>query len=153
MTLKVFLAGDGSSDKVLRFPCQWLLKELGYPADVQFLPEPSGARKLEIKLVEAMKNKPDLLLVHRDAEKEPWKVRRAEIERAISSVPAAQERTVAIIPVRMTEAWFLIDESALRTAAGNPNGKTPLKMPSLSGLEKLVAPKGSFMESSYLLRG
>lgn len=139
--MRVFLIGDGGSDQVLRFPCQWLLKQLDCPSDVLFLPEPSGSRPLEIKLAEAMKNEPDLLLVHRDAEKEPWKHRRAEIEKALRSVVSAQERTVAIIPVRMTEAWFLIDEPALRKASGNPNGKTPLHMPSLQSLEKLVDAK------------
>ena len=32
----------------------------------------------------------------------------------MQSLEAAQGRTVAIVPVRMTEAWLLIDEPALR---------------------------------------
>jgi hypothetical protein len=29
----------------------------------------------------------------------------------------------------MTEAWLLLDEEAIRGAAGNPNGKEPLDLP------------------------
>ena len=41
----------------------------------------------------------------------------------------------------MTEAWLLISEPALRSAALNPNGKVPLQMPSLQALESLPDPK------------
>jgi len=41
----------------------------------------------------------------------------------------------------MSEAWLLIDESALRHAAGNPNGKVSLDLPSLQRLEQLPDPK------------
>jgi hypothetical protein len=41
----------------------------------------------------------------------------------------------------MTEAWLLIDEEALRRAAGNPNGRTPLKLPSITQLENIPNPK------------
>ena len=36
------MAGDGSSDKVLQFPCQWLFRELGHPTDVCFFLSPAG---------------------------------------------------------------------------------------------------------------
>lgn len=151
--MRVFLAGDGSSDKVLQFPCQWLFRELGHPTDVLFLPEPSRPQPLRNRLEEALKDEPDLLLVHRDAEKELWKDRRDEIEAAVQSLEAAQGRTVAIVPVRMTEAWFLIDEPALRRAAGNPNGKTPLQMPALQSLEGLVDPKEILYHNFRLASG
>jgi len=41
----------------------------------------------------------------------------------------------------MTEAWLLIDESAIREASGNPNGRTPLALPRTRDLEKLPDPK------------
>lgn len=41
----------------------------------------------------------------------------------------------------MQEAWLLIDESALRYAAGNPNGDERLTLPSTGKLEHLPDPK------------
>ena len=41
----------------------------------------------------------------------------------------------------MQEAWLLIDEAALRGAAGNPNGKDPLDLPGIETLEGLPNPK------------
>jgi hypothetical protein len=41
----------------------------------------------------------------------------------------------------MTEAWLLFDETALRRAAANPNGKHPLQLPNLTQLEDKPDPK------------
>ncbi|HXE73026.1 MAG TPA: hypothetical protein VNO81_10230 [Candidatus Nitrosotenuis sp.] len=41
----------------------------------------------------------------------------------------------------MTEAWLLINETALRNAAGNPRGRVSLNMPPLQRLEALADPK------------
>ena len=41
----------------------------------------------------------------------------------------------------MQEAWLLIDEAALRRAAGNPNGTQPLAIPEVQTLEELADPK------------
>ena len=41
----------------------------------------------------------------------------------------------------MTEAWLLFDETAIRLAAGNPNGKNPLEIPDLSVIEDIPNPK------------
>ena len=41
----------------------------------------------------------------------------------------------------MQEAWLLIDEAALRRAAGDPNGTQPLDMPDVQKLEELADPK------------
>ncbi len=41
----------------------------------------------------------------------------------------------------MTEAWLLVDEIAIRWAAGNPRGTEPLNLPSLSRIEDLPDPK------------
>ena len=39
------------------------------------------------------------------------------------------------------EAWLLFDAAAIRRAAGNPNGDTPLDLPELSRVEGLPNPK------------
>ena len=41
----------------------------------------------------------------------------------------------------MTEAWLLSDELAIRTAAGNPNGREDLNLPELHRIEELADPK------------
>ena len=82
----------------------------------------------------------DLLFVHRDAESEPRERRLGE--KAVAAVETwDRDRTVAVIPERMTEAWLLIDEAALRSAAGDPRGTVPLAMPAVQQLEGLPDPK------------
>lgn len=58
---------------------------------------------------------------------------------------AAQEASacihVPVVPIRMTEAWLLADETAIRRAAGNPNGTMPLDLPSVARLENIPDPK------------
>ncbi len=46
----------------------------------------------------------------------------------------------------MQEAWLLIDESALRKAAGNPLGRRPLPVPDPKRLEDLPDPKQTLHE-------
>lgn len=53
---------------------------------------------------------------------------------------------VLVVPVQMTETWLLIDEAAIRMAAGNPHGRVPLDLPSLARLERLPDPKGYLHE-------
>ena len=55
---------------------------------------------------------------------------------AIDALPV-----VCVVPVRMQEAWLLIDEFALRKAAGNPRGRRPLNIPDPNKLEYLPDPK------------
>ena len=76
----------------------------------------------------------DLLFVHRDAEGVPHRSRVEEIEIAMQEVRAVHEGAglpphVVVVPVRMTEAWLLFDEAAIRRAAGNPNGRVSLQLP------------------------
>jgi hypothetical protein len=57
---------------------------------------------------------------------------REAIMEAKLTIPA-----VPVVPVRMQEAWLLIDERAIREAAGNPHGRYPLALPALHELEDL----------------
>jgi len=41
----------------------------------------------------------------------------------------------------MQEAWLLISESAIRTAAGRPRGRVPLSLPPPNALERDFDPK------------
>ena len=98
-------------------------------------------KDLKNKILRALHFYPcDILFVHRDAEKEPSDRRREEILLALSALKRS-EPYVCVVPVRMTEAWLLFDEGAIRRASGNRNGKQPLMMPNLPKLEELPDPK------------
>lgn len=153
--LRYTLLADGSSDSILLQPLRWLLLKCGVSsalapawADLRVLP--SVPRRLEDRLGEAVRLYPcDLLFVHRDAEAEDASVRAAEIEQAATRVAynfLQGQLLVCVVPVRMTEAWFLFDESALRRAAGNPYGSVPISLPAVSKVEALPDPKGLLHE-------
>jgi hypothetical protein len=137
------LLADGSSDAVLIEPLAWLLRELGCDAangtwaDLRRLrPPPKGLRA---RIEAALDLYPcDLLFVHRDAEAVPAETRVSEIDAARVGLSTAAG---PVVPVRMQEAWLLIDEAALRRAAGNPSGRMPLAMPGIDGLEGIADPK------------
>lgn len=80
-------------------------------------------------------------MVHRDAEREPRANRVREIESALAAVQVATPPAVCVVPVRMTEAWLLVDEAALRTAADNPHGTCRLDLPPPRQIEALPNPK------------
>lgn len=142
------LLSDGSSDRVLLPILEWMLfsqhpgfEWIGQHAELGQLQTPP--RSLEQRIAAACEFFPsDLLFVHRDSEGDPPEQRFAEIEDAVEKVTAAGSlRWTPVIPVRMTEAWLLISEDAIRGAAGNPNGRARLQIPPLSKLEELPDPK------------
>lgn len=53
---------------------------------------------------------------------------------------------VPVVPIRMTEAWLLIDEQAIRTASNNPNGIKTLDIPRINRLEHLPDHKNVLFE-------
>jgi len=89
-----------------------------------------------------------LLFVHRDAEEEQREVREAEIHKAVaeSGNRVRVPPLVCVVPVRMMEAWLLFSESAVRRAAGNPNGKVALDLPRPSTVENMPDPKATMFE-------
>jgi hypothetical protein len=91
----------------------------------------------------------EVLFIHRDAEKEPLDHRNAEIMAAVlgAEVKGCRIPAVTIVPVRMAEAWLLFDERAIRQAAGNPNGTTPLNLPALKRVEDRPDPKKDLREA------
>lgn len=143
--LSYTLLTDGSSDQVLKRVISWAIRQhssLALDAQwanlAQLRPPPT---QLADRVIRALELYPcDLLFMHRDSESEPPETRRQEIESAIRS-SAANVPVVCVIPVRMQEAWFLIDELAIREAANNPGGKIKLEIPLLRDLERHPNPK------------
>jgi len=139
------LLSDGSSDKMLMPVLDWLLHRQcpNYAihsqwADLRRLPHPP--RELMEKIRTTLKlYEADLLFIHRDAENQPFESRKKEITVALAG--QTNPPAVCVIPVRMQEAWFLIDEKAIRKAASNPNGRMPLRLPAINTVESLPDPK------------
>jgi hypothetical protein len=143
------LLADGPGDAALIPILRWTLRQCmqqttlqGDLADLRRLPDPPHA--LSDRIREALRLYPcDVLFVHRDAEDQDPELRYREIKEAIVTVDAAiaKPRYVCVVPVRMQEAWLLIDQSAIRRAAGNPNGTADLVLPPIGQLESIADPK------------
>lgn len=140
--LRYTLLGDGASDRALLPVLDWLLAN---HATVPFARQWADLRRLldppvglEQRIVRTLEVYPcDLLFVHRDAERAPRAARIGEIQAALQPDPPA----VCVVPIRMQEAWFLFNETAIRHAAGRPTGRNPLHLPPLRRTETVPDPK------------
>ena len=161
--LRFTLLADGSSDRALIPVLRWLLRERCGPmpieaefADLRALPQPP--RVLSERIARTVELYPcDLLFVHRDAEQSSLDNRTREIYEALERCELEDSPpTIAVVPVRMQEAWLLIHEGALRHACGNPSGGNVLKLPHVNDLETLQDPKQtlfSLLRDASGLRG
>jgi hypothetical protein len=147
----IALVADGSSDRCLIHPIRWAVSELlrlkGEEGTVQYAFASLPAGSLKERVIEALDTNPcEVLLIHRDAEREDPLRRTQEILNAIEGVREEVPK-VPIVPVRMSEAWLLIDEQAIRIAAGNPAGTISLDLPRVRDLERVPDPKAVLHES------
>lgn len=145
--LQYTLVTDGPSDQLLKFPIEWLLERItpldfdGEWANPAIFGRGGPGTRLAGRVAAALESYPcQLLFIHRDAERDPREDRVAEIEKALLGIPSPPP-AVCVVPVRMTEAWLLIDDQAMREAASNPNGHVDLELPALKNLESLPNPK------------
>lgn len=143
------LLSEGTTDQALIPIIDWALSEK-YPhiaftpsyADLSLLTK--KPETLADKIREAVRLYPcHVLFIHRDTDKQEAQERYEEIENAYreSGLNAEEFPYVRIVPKKMTEAWLLIDEMAIRKAAGKPNGRVRLDMPHLHELEGIPDPK------------
>lgn len=132
------LVVDGSSDRALTPLIMRALQEIapeGSFADIALIN--TVGMSLRGRVEEAVTDYPcDLLFVHRDAENQSSDFRSHEIHEATKGFVS---RVVAVIPIKMTEAWLLVDESAIRRAVGNPNGRNVIELPSIKRIEQVDA--------------
>lgn len=154
-SLRYTLLTDGSSDRALIPILDWLLRQ-NLPdcaiqpewADLTRLPKPPSNENLSTRIEVAISLYPcDLLFIHRDAERCELEDRIKEIEGSLGKLKDFQIPTIKVIPIRMTEAWLLFNESAIRTAASNPNGNVDLALPRLTHIENLPDPKNRLHEA------
>jgi Domain of unknown function (DUF4276) len=148
------LITDGRTDRVLKPIIDWLLnlyldngewtvqRIWANPDDIPKRPA-RPAERLSWDIHWAIRSYPcELLFIHRDAENQERQLRLNEIQQAVETATMSPSQTrpfVCVIPVRMTEAWLLIDEKAIRAAVGNRAGKAKLNMPSMKDLERIHA--------------
>lgn len=150
MNLTYTLLTDGSSDKTLVPIINWTLEQIpnirinSQYAEVSLKPSAGLPKRAAaaIKIYEC-----DILLVHRDAETLSANIRIAEIKKHLIDLGKPY---VPIVPIRMTEAWLLIDEQAIRSAANNPNGTIELSIPKANRLEDIPDPKNMLFEKLKL---
>lgn len=140
--VRLTIIGDGSSDRCLEPIVQWILDQRyrHLPYTMQYAsnlpPVREGLRK---RIIAATKLFPcEILIIHRDAERTTLLERTDEIKHEANGI---DEPYVPAIPVRMIEAWLLLDEDAIRRAANNPNGTSALDIPTHHQWEKLPDPK------------
>ena len=156
LPLTFTLLSDGSSDRcllpIVRWAIDQALQDYSYQqapqwADLRSLPNPPRSLTDRIRL--AVELFPcQLLIVHRDAEKQEAALREQEIEAALAALTEISlPPTVKIIPIRMQETWLLIEEQAIREAAGNPHGEVRLNLPKIARLEDLAEPKQALHEA------
>lgn len=164
--LRYTLLTDGSSDRALERIIDWVLEGLMSgngrtdgikPEWADFSSWRNPPRGLGEKVERAVESFPcDLLFIHRDAERESLDERLKEIEQALDGRQLRGASPVKVIPVRMMEAWLLIDESAIRRAAGNPSSRVDLDLPKLNAIERAADPKHSLhraLRSAYECTG
>jgi hypothetical protein len=139
--LRYTLLADGSSDRTLMPIIDWLLWQK--LPDCRVVPQFASLGAVGLTLAHrvpvALKMFPcDLLFVHRDAEGAPVAQRLREIADVMRCY---EQRYVPVVPVRMTEAWLLSDERAIRRAAGNQHGRHQLGLPDRRRWEGRPDPK------------
>lgn len=147
MRLRYTLVADGPGDACLVHPINWVLRRCSCHRFDEFVPQVADRRwhseatsGLESRLEAGYSQFPcEILFIHRDAERQSPELRYEEIQEAIERIQVPPY--VPIVPIRMTEAWLLIDERAIRKAADNPNGTADLRMPPIKKLEGIPDPK------------
>jgi len=153
--VRAALATDGSSDHLLVHILRWIWEqhtEVNIRIDTLDQAFAPPTHRVEDRIGELMRQYPDsdLIFIHRDAEENSSTIydqRTDEIEEALNIVRGSKSLPphVCVIPIRMTEAWLLFDEDAIRAAAGNPNGRMSLNLPALNEIEHRNAKQELFV--------
>ena len=152
MVMQCLLVCEGSSDAPLTSHIQRLLDNFGCHSSV-FDVSTSG-RRLVDKVHEGLARAShcDLLFVHRDADRAGATARYREIDEAVQQSGYCGP-WAGIVPVRTTEAWLLLDDTAIRDIVRNPNGRMQLNLPSPAEMERLADSKSALQSAMLLAAG
>lgn len=153
-SLSICLLCDGSSDFCIADIIQWLMDEnfpdLGFRTILAKDQVPAKGSLTERLHKVANDYKPDLIVCHRDAERESLASRIDQVNAAADGIFCP---VVAAVPVRMLESWLLADERAIRCAADNSNGKSDLALPKPGQIESLADPKCELFNALRIASG
>lgn len=148
------LVTEGSGDRVLLEPINWILEQ---HCGVQFSGQwanpnalADASRDLRVRMMQVGRYYPaDLYFVHRDIDVSTREHRENEIRGALEASGCVAP-AICVIPVRMTEAWFLFSENAIRRAADRANGRVDLRLPSPAEVQRRADPKDVLEEKLVL---
>lgn len=148
MELKYTLIADGSSDRTLLKIIKWSLDNL-YPtlanegsfADFRSLKNPPKTLKQKVDAAKTFYPS-DIVFIHRDGETTNSKIvekRRLEVLNELGEFEF--RRVICVVPIKMMESWLLIDNEAIKKAAGNRSFSGEMNLPLLKNIEKENQPK------------
>lgn len=146
MRLRILFIGEGSSDSGISTHIRRIAADHDHNALItdplveRLPPPPRKTVAAKLQAVKDLGGVYDLIVLHRDGDREGRAPRLAEISAAAGKVMPDIPH-VPVIPIRMTEAWLLLDEAEIRRVAGAPNNKTPLDLPKPSKVESIPDPK------------
>ncbi|WP_320779547.1 hypothetical protein [Streptomyces sp. CRN 30] len=146
MTVRVLFLSEGTSDQGLVSHVEGIAADLGVPVavsapDLRWLRIPAGHSVIDkLRTTRDMGGAYDLAVIQRDADRGAPQDRRTEMANAVGEVWPGLAHVPAV-PVRMLEAWLLLDEQAIREVAGNPRGRIPLDLPKAASVERVADPK------------
>jgi len=149
-SIRFTLIADGSSDKALMNIIKWVLDDLfpttpnkGTYGDFRMLQKPPKKDEVHKQIQFAQHYYPfDILFYHRDAESNNTTIIEERITEIKGQLDAEfNQKIVCIVPVKMMESWLLIDEMAIKKAAGNKNYKNQINLPPINKLETIKEPK------------
>ncbi|MBB6345800.1 hypothetical protein FHU36_002309 [Nonomuraea muscovyensis] len=158
MSLRILFLGEGTSDSGITTHIRRIAIDHGFQVVitdplVERLPA-SRRRTVRSKLevITEIGGAYELIVIHRDADRDGREPRLREIELAVNSV-MPDTPFVGVIPIRMTEAWLMLDERDLRIVAGNPNGRMSIDLPRPKFVETIPDPKAVLAEKLALASG
>ena len=124
------VVADGGTDRLLVPIIEWALHRLDPDVDIL---EPEFEKRIGSvsEFFGSYRRTTMLVFAHRDAES-------SRFEDRLSEFAEVAEDVVPVVPVRMSEAWLLIDGSAIARAADSTE---PVSVPSLNKLEQIADPK------------
>lgn len=152
MQIHFVFVGEGSSDDGLVMHLENLCIELGADEVTgvaidfgRLRGQVGGTIEAKLRAAQVLEPGADLFFIHRDSDGRDPSPRYREIEIAVAASGLSGE-WVAVVPVQETEAWLLLDETAIRAAVGRPQGRCPLSLPVPGRVESIPNPKDLLMD-------
>lgn len=143
--------GEGSSDEPLARLITDAFATRGLDADIRslrvdWLGMSDKTISGKIGLAQKLYSEFDFVVIHRDCDNQEPEARLAEIQKAVTEKLGSDFPCVPLVPRTMTEAWLLLNEAAIRKAAGKPNSRVRLTLPKLHSVESVRDPKKLLQE-------